>query len=162
MKMQLKWWNWPVVLAVAVVLLVLSAAPGAATPSSGVTNMTLARGTDVSGGTIPLQEGTDVVVSQISIQPGGSSGWHMHPGGAIVVVKQGEVTVYKSQGSQCEATTYTAGKRSSSGPARCTTPSTAARLSMLPSPVTRVSILVARHGSTCLTRALAQASEGQI
>jgi len=110
MKMQLNWWNWPVVLTVALVLLVLSAAPGAATPSSGVTNMTLARGTDVSGGTIPLQEGTDIVVSQISIQPGGSSGWHMHPGGAIVVVKQGEVTVYKSQGSQCEATTYTAGQ----------------------------------------------------
>jgi len=110
MNMQLKWWNWPVVFAVAVLLLVLSAAPGAATPSSGVTNMTLARGTDVSGGTIPLQEGTDVAVSQISIQSGGSSGWHMHPGGAIVVVKQGEVTVYKSQGSQCEATTYTAGQ----------------------------------------------------
>ncbi len=110
MKMQLKWWNWPVVFAVAVALLVLSAAPGEATPSSGVTNMALARGTDVSGGTIPLQEGTDVVVSQISIQPRGSSGWHMHPGGAIVVVKQGEVTVYRSHGSQCEATTYTAGQ----------------------------------------------------
>ena len=110
MKMQLKWWNWSVVFAVAVLLLVLNAAPGAATQSSGVANMTLARGSDVSVGTIPLQEGTDVVVSQISIQPGGSSGWHMHPGGAIVVVKQGEVTVYKSQGSQCEATTYTAGQ----------------------------------------------------
>ena len=86
MKMELKWWNWSVVFAVAVLLLVLNAAPGAATQSSGVANMTLARGADVSAGTIPLQEGTDVVVSQITIQPGGLSGWHMHPGGAIVVV----------------------------------------------------------------------------
>jgi len=108
--MQLKSWKWAVVFAVAVLLLVLSAAPGAATPSSGVTNTTLARGTDVSAGTIPLQEGTDIAVSQITILPAGSSGWHMHPGGAIVVVKQGQVTVYRSEGSQCDATTYTAGQ----------------------------------------------------
>ncbi len=146
MKMQLKWWNWPVVLAVAVVLLVLSAAPGAATPSSGVTNMTLARGTDVSGGTIPLEEGTDVVVSQISIQPGGSSGWHMQP-----------FTSRKAASARRQPTPP--GKLSSSGPAKCTTPSTAAQPYMLPSPLTRVSLRVARHGSTCLTRARAQASE---
>ena len=110
MKVQIKWWNWTVVFAVAVLLLVLTAAPGAATPPAGVTNMALARGTDVSVGTIPLQEGTDIVVAQISIRPHGSSGWHMHPGGAIAVVKQGEVTVYRAQGSQCDATTYTAGQ----------------------------------------------------
>jgi len=110
MKVQIRWWNGTVVLAVAVLLLVLTAAPGAATNPSGVTNTALARGTDVSVGTIPLQEGTDIVVAQIMIQPRGSSGWHMHPGGAIAVVKQGEVTVYRAQGSQCEATTYTAGQ----------------------------------------------------
>jgi len=110
MKMQLKRWNWTVVFAVAVLLLVLNATPGAATPASGAANISLARGTDVSVGTIPLQEGTDVAVSQITIQPAGWSGWHMHPGGAIVVVKQGEVTVYKSEGSQCDVTTYTAGQ----------------------------------------------------
>jgi quercetin dioxygenase-like cupin family protein len=110
MKMQLKRWNWAVVFAVALLLLVLNAAPGAATPSAGVITTPLARGTDVSAGTIPLQQGTDIAVSQITIQPAGSSGWHMHPGGAIVVVKQGEVTVYRSEGSQCEATTYTAGQ----------------------------------------------------
>jgi quercetin dioxygenase-like cupin family protein len=110
MKVQIKWWNWTVVFAVAVLLLVLTAAPGAATQPNGVTNMALARGTDVSVGTIPLQEGTDIVVAQITIRPHGSSGWHMHPGGAIAVVKQGEVTVYRARGSQCEATTYAAGQ----------------------------------------------------
>ena len=26
---------------------------------------------------------------QLTVEPGGSSGWHSHPGGAIIVVKQG-------------------------------------------------------------------------
>src|SRR5690348_1258097 len=110
MKLQGKWRTWSLVFGIAMALLVLSATPGAATPSTGVTNVSLARGTDQTAGTIPLQEGTDVAVAQITIQPGGSSGWHMHPGGAIVIVKQGQVTVYRSIGSQCEATTYTAGQ----------------------------------------------------
>jgi quercetin dioxygenase-like cupin family protein len=70
----------------------------------------LARGTNTSNGTIPLQSGTDIVVAQITVDPGGSSGWHSHPGGAIVVVNEGSLTVYRSIGSQCESTTYSAGQ----------------------------------------------------
>jgi quercetin dioxygenase-like cupin family protein len=79
-----------------------------ATPSSGLVNVPLARGTNVSDGTIPLQFGTDIVMAQITVVPGGSSGWHSHPGGAIVVVRQGTLTVYRSIGSQCEIETYNA------------------------------------------------------
>ena len=79
-----------------------------ATPPSGLTNVPLARGIDVSNGTIPLQVGTDVAMSKITVIPGGSSGWHSHPGGAIIVVKTGTLTVYKSVGSQCQTTTYSA------------------------------------------------------
>jgi quercetin dioxygenase-like cupin family protein len=81
-----------------------------ATPPSGLVNLPLARGTNVSDGTIPLQFGTDVAMAQITVAPGGSSGWHSHPGGAIVVVKQGSLTVYGSAGSRCETTTYGAGQ----------------------------------------------------
>src|SRR5258707_3459479 len=81
-----------------------------ATPPSGLVNVPLARGTNVSEGTIPLQFGTDVAMAQITVAPGGSSGWHSHPGGAIVVVKQGSLTVYGSAGSGCETTTYGAGQ----------------------------------------------------
>jgi quercetin dioxygenase-like cupin family protein len=84
-------------------------ATGAATPPSGLVNVPLARGTDVSDGTLPLQIGTDVAMAQITVQPGGSSGWHSHPGGAIIVVKTGELTVYRSIGSQCQSHTYSAG-----------------------------------------------------
>src|SRR5712691_944951 len=81
-----------------------------ATPPSGLTNTPLARGTNTSDGTIPLQFGTDVAMAQITVNPGGSSGWHSHPGGAIVVVKSGSLTVYGSLGSQCQAVTYGAGQ----------------------------------------------------
>jgi quercetin dioxygenase-like cupin family protein len=81
-----------------------------ATPPSGLTQVPLARGTNVSEGTIPLHVGTDVAMAQITVIPGGSSGWHSHPGGAIIIVKQGELTVYRAIGSQCQVSTYSAGQ----------------------------------------------------
>jgi quercetin dioxygenase-like cupin family protein len=91
-------------------LAAVTTVPAAATPPVNLTSTLLARGTDLSVGTIPLQEGTDVVVAQITVLPGGSSGWHSHPGGAIVVIQQGAFTVYRSVGSQCVSTSYTAGQ----------------------------------------------------
>jgi quercetin dioxygenase-like cupin family protein len=85
-------------------------APGAATPPSALVQVPLARGTNVSHGTIPLQVGTDVAMAQITVQPGGSSGWHSHPGGAIIIVKTGTLTVYRAIGSQCQTATYSAGQ----------------------------------------------------
>jgi len=81
-----------------------------ATPPSSLVNIPIARGTNVSDGTIPLQVGTDVAMAQITVDPGGSSGWHSRPGGAIVIVKTGTLTVYKSVGSRCETETYGAGQ----------------------------------------------------
>jgi quercetin dioxygenase-like cupin family protein len=81
-----------------------------ATSPSGLVNVPLARGTDVSRGTIPLQVGTDVAMAQITVDPGGSSGWHSHPGGAIIVVKTGTLTVYRSVGSRCQTSTYSGGQ----------------------------------------------------
>src|SRR5438094_8134186 len=83
----------------AAVCTTVAVAPSGATPPSGLTNVPLARGTDVSNGTIPLQFGTDVAMAQITVNPGGSSGWHSHPGGAIVVVQQGALTVPGAVGS---------------------------------------------------------------
>jgi quercetin dioxygenase-like cupin family protein len=92
------------------VITAVTIAPGGATPPSGLTNVPLARGTDLSNGTITLQAGTDVAMAQITVVPGGSSGWHSHPGGAIIIVQQGELTVYRAIGSQCQTTTYSAGQ----------------------------------------------------
>jgi len=49
-------------------------------------------------------------MAQITVVPGGSSGWHSHPGGAVVVVKTGTLTVYRSVGNQCQTSTYSAGQ----------------------------------------------------
>jgi quercetin dioxygenase-like cupin family protein len=81
-----------------------------ATPASGLVNLPLARGTDVSNGTIPLQVGTDIAMAQITVDPRGSSGWHSHPGGAIIIVKQGVLTVYRALGGQCQIDTYSEGQ----------------------------------------------------
>ena len=101
------------ILGMAIVALLLAGAAvfkARATPPSGLVNLPLARGTNVSDGTIPLQFGTDVAMAQITVDPGGSAGWHSHPGGAIVVVKTGTLTVYHSVGGRCETTVYAAGQ----------------------------------------------------
>jgi quercetin dioxygenase-like cupin family protein len=108
MKRAVRWALLTV--GVATLITALTAAPSGATPPSGLTNTPLARGVDTSEGTIPLKFGTDIAMVQITVNPGGSSGWHSHPGGAIIIVKTGDLTVYKSVGTNCETTTYTAGQ----------------------------------------------------
>jgi quercetin dioxygenase-like cupin family protein len=84
--------------------------PSSATPPSGLTNVLLARGTDTSHESVRLRFGTDIAMSQITVNPGGSSGWHSHPGGAIVIVKEGTLTVYSPAGRHCRTHTYSAGQ----------------------------------------------------
>ena len=103
--------RWALVsVGLAGVVMAVTLAPGGATPPAGLVNVPLALGTNTSVGTIPLQFGTNVAMAQITVDPGGVSGWHSHPGGAIIIVKQGSLTVYAAVGSQCETTTYTAGQ----------------------------------------------------
>ena len=52
----------------------------------------------------------DIVVVSTIAGPGGSSGWHSHPGGAIVVIQTGQVTTYQSFGNHCVINTYTHGQ----------------------------------------------------
>jgi quercetin dioxygenase-like cupin family protein len=92
------------------VLLAATMLPGSATPGINSVSTILARGTNQSSGTLPLMNGTDMVVAMNTFEVGGSSGWHSHPGGAIVVVQQGELTDYVSVGSRCVSTRYTAGQ----------------------------------------------------
>jgi quercetin dioxygenase-like cupin family protein len=46
---------------------------------------------------------TDVLVQTITFKPHGTSGWHFHPGVAIVVVESGQVTTHDAN---CETRTY--------------------------------------------------------
>ena len=69
MKRAVGWTKWSV--ALACVATVLTVGTAAATPPSGLTNVPLARGTNTSRGTIPLQFDTDIAIAQITVNPGG-------------------------------------------------------------------------------------------
>lgn len=68
---------------VAAVLLVLVPGTATATPPRGVTGTILAQWTVGD---------TDYVVREVTVQPGGSTGWHFHDGTLHVAVKQGTLT----------------------------------------------------------------------
>lgn len=52
---------------------------------------------------------TDVAVQQLTFQPGGTSGWHSHPGPVILQVTSGTVTFYEGDGP-CTPLTRTVGQ----------------------------------------------------
>ena len=108
--------------AVAVLALALTAAvttlprdQAAATPPSGVTAELLARGTighagHVRAAGIKLQTRgpVDVATVHVTFQPGGSTGWHVHPGPALVTVKTGQLTLHRAKG--CRSRTFGPGQ----------------------------------------------------
>ena len=54
-------------------------------------------------------DNTDIVVTDIVVLPGGHSGWHTHPGPALVVVKTGAITFYHGDDRSCTGKRYPAG-----------------------------------------------------
>jgi quercetin dioxygenase-like cupin family protein len=70
-----------------------------------------ARGTLEGHFKIKLQDSSrpgDAAIVQVTQAVGGHSGWHAHPGPAVVIVKSGELTI--QQAKDCSSTTYTAGQ----------------------------------------------------
>ena len=55
-----------------------------------------------------LRDAGTVLVAEVDWQPGGTSGWHTHPGPVIVVIVDGAVDVVNAD--DCLARTYTAGE----------------------------------------------------
>jgi quercetin dioxygenase-like cupin family protein len=64
---------------------------------------------------ILAQEDSDVYVVNNTFlgvtptHPGGSTGWHTHPGPSFVLVKSGVATVYDGDDPSCRGVKYTAG-----------------------------------------------------
>jgi quercetin dioxygenase-like cupin family protein len=95
-----------VLAAVAAILFTQAAV---ATPPSGITREVLAQSTVARHATIVVKRGTDVVVQHITVAPGGTTGWHSHPGAAVILVKSGAFTLYRAKSHRCVGHTYTAG-----------------------------------------------------
>jgi len=90
-----------------------------ATPSIGVEGTSLAVGTfdglealtTADNYEVQLRASgpTDVHVLQNKIAPGGTFGWHSHPGPSIVVVQSGVLTLYRADDDTCTPQAYPAG-----------------------------------------------------
>src|SRR5438876_689337 len=68
------------VVATSAFLLVGITVAASATPGTGVSDTILAKGTSPEGIVVSGRGNTDVTVRQITIAPGGSTGWHYHEG----------------------------------------------------------------------------------
>ena len=58
---------------------------------------------------INAKDPTDVAIQQLNYQPGGTSGWHSHPGPVLLQVTSGTVTFYEGRGP-CTPVTRTVGQ----------------------------------------------------
>jgi quercetin dioxygenase-like cupin family protein len=88
----------------------VAAGVAAATPWTGVVSAAiLARGTPDNELKLKLMllrsRPGEVAVQQVTLAPGGSTGWHSHPGPAVVIVKSGSFTLYDGDDRSCTGTT---------------------------------------------------------
>ena len=120
-----------ILLSAAATLAAYYAGPVLATPATGFVGTTLAVGRfddiNVLNHLIPPDfwksrhnaevwlswqktKGTsDVYVQSNAWAPGGSTGWHTHPGHSLIIVTAGEVTAYEGHDRRCKPHVYTVG-----------------------------------------------------
>ena len=119
--------TWVVLLSAAIMVTALFyARPAMATDPAGFTSTTIAKGRfgefqafnqfigPKNMGTLWLSlqktKGlSDGYVLSNVWQPGGTTGWHTHPGHTLVIVTAGAVTAYQGDDPTCTGTVYTAG-----------------------------------------------------
>ena len=96
----------------ATVLVLSAVAVASATDPSGLTNVLIGRGQASRFFEVNQRRGNDVAVSQITVQPAGSSGWHSHPGTTVIALQSGRLTLFSEPlaGGKCRVHTYTAGQ----------------------------------------------------
>ena len=123
--------TWAMLLAAAIVAAIHYARPVFATPAAGFVGKTLAVARfgeiDVSNHLIPpdfwktrnrgdiwlsfqkTKGSSDVYIQDNVWQPGGSTGWHTHPGHSLIIVTAGTVTAYDGDDPKCRPEVYTQG-----------------------------------------------------
>jgi hypothetical protein len=99
-----------IAILLGVALAVVSAGTALATPSSGVSASTLGRAT-IEGKLKMRSEGlADAVIREVTIAPGGTTGWHTHPGPVLVIVTAGSLTLYDADDGSCAGHSYGTGQ----------------------------------------------------
>jgi len=122
--------TWLMMLAATLVVMTESATPVHATNQAGFMGITVVKGTfgdiDVFNHIIPpdfwkawhrsdvwmswqkTKGDSDLYVQNNTWQPGGTTGWHSHPGHSLIIVTSGTLTNYESDDPQCQPHVYTA------------------------------------------------------
>lgn len=115
---------WAVLIGAVIVVTALYVRNARATPNSGFVATTLAMGRlgqfDVFNQTTPPENNlwlswqktkgeSDLFVQSNVWAPGGTTGWHTHPGHSLIVVTAGAVTAYEGNDPSCKPTVYTKG-----------------------------------------------------
>ncbi len=95
------------VITVSAAALGLLSAAAQATPGSKVTGTVLAQGSTPDHVKVGTDGPTEFVIRQITIQPGGSTGWHYHPGTLLAIVHKGTLT---RTDAHCRSVSYPAGQ----------------------------------------------------
>jgi quercetin dioxygenase-like cupin family protein len=101
------------VAGIALIALSLASMVGAvavATPLIDVTVEPVAAATVARDFRINQGDGLGVVIARFTIAPGGTTGWHTHPGQALVAVQSGELTLYRSVDGECRRRTFGPGE----------------------------------------------------
>ena len=90
-----------------------------ATGQSGVTSTPIASGnldalnlivkTDAWKLDLRTKGQTDISVVENRVVPGGTFGWHSHPGPSLIIVKAGTITFYRADDPTCSPQVYGAG-----------------------------------------------------
>jgi quercetin dioxygenase-like cupin family protein len=106
----------------ALVAAALVVVPARATPSSGATTTILTKSlfdeihvkarahtADLWKAQLKTHGQSDVYVVDNKFAPGGTAGWHSHPGPSLILVVAGTVTNYLGDDPNCTPHTYTAG-----------------------------------------------------
>ena len=109
--------------AAALILTGLALGPADATPGSGFAPSGIVNGhfgtlqvntADAKTGNwgliLKTLDDTDMGVDKLTVQPGGYSGWHAHPGPVFVTVTQGTIIWYDGSDGLCTPHTYTTGQ----------------------------------------------------
>lgn len=115
--------SWVLLLSAVAVVTAVYVGNALATPASGFTGTTIAVGrfgeVDVLNHIphnphvwLSMQKTkglSDLYVQSNAWTPGGSTGWHTHPGHSLIIVTAGAVTAYEGNDSGCKPALYTQG-----------------------------------------------------
>ena len=109
--------NIRMAIAIGVVAVLLGGTAALATPPSGLTSTLLARGSLSRHDRIKLLAGltqqikppsSDVAMVRATLAPGGTTGWHDHPGPSVVILATGTLTISEAKGRGCLVTEVSA------------------------------------------------------